>query len=277
MYFPGQQAPTVQSSVITLKIASSVKKQERLSTPAAKFLPQLLQLCHRKLVRLVRDCHAHLRTWNQATIAPNSYSSVSGVCCWSPLSWAAHLKTHLINSNSSNSNHKSACFLIHLRFCGLLSRWREEDFINAKQPPGIDAHVFQLLVDHKVTSQQGALWLPLSLCLSTSLPSFPYYICLRVYPPICLAFSLPLYLSTYCITMPSTTFAGHHAFMNHWLRLDQVSLAYNLSAVEKHPLKGAQVTWWIGKARYLKRIKCQISASPTSCCPHTAYGKIWTQ
>ena len=88
-------------------------------------------------------------------------------------------------------------FLIHLRFCGLLSRWREEDFINAKQPPGVDAHVFQLLVDHKVTSQQGALWLPLSLCLSTSLPSFPYYICLRVYPPICLAFSLPLYLSTY--------------------------------------------------------------------------------
>ena len=43
--------------------------------------------------------------------------------------------------------------------------------------------------------------------------------------------------------MPSTAFAGHHAFMNHWLRLGQVSLAYNLLAVEKHPLKGAQVTW----------------------------------
>lgn len=77
-------------------------------TPATKFLPQLLQLCHRRLVRLVRDCHAHLRTWNQSTIAPNSYNSVSGVCRWCPVSWAAHLKTHLINSNSSISNHKSA-------------------------------------------------------------------------------------------------------------------------------------------------------------------------
>ena len=143
-------------------------------------------------MRLVRDCHAHLRTWNQSTIAPNSYNSVSGVCRWCPVSWAAHLKTHLINSNSSISNHKSA----HVFSDSFALLWSAVS-INAKQPPGVDAHVFQLLVDHKVTSQQGALWLPLSLCLSTSLPGFPYYIWLRVYPPICLAFSLPLYLSTY--------------------------------------------------------------------------------
>lgn len=167
----------------------------------------------------------------------------------------------------------SLCFFLNYScFCGLLSQWREQDFINAKQPPGIDAHVFQLLVDHKVTSQEGDIWgIPRSDCL-----------CLCVYLPSPSPFHIisAVYLCTYPLTnqtMPSTTFAGHHAFMNHWLRLDQVSLAYNLLAAEKHPLKGAQVTWWIGKARYLKRIKCQISASPTSCNPHTAYGKIWTQ